>query len=188
MTESVRLLYKIIRLNKYDVIVPFICHKCGRCCYNYVPALRADNLEKIAQYLNKPEEEIKFRLKECHEKIWNNKLPDKCLFLDEENQCSIYPLRPEPCRLYPLDTDFGKADVNCPGHKEFYRIVDVFFSRRIYASMRDPRYGQKDQIRRVPIREWPRLWRKFVRARHSNPMVLEFIKMNEVPEILYKEE
>lgn len=187
MTEEERQ-YKIIELENYDVLVSFICHKCGQCCYNYVPQFRADDLQKIAQYLNRSEEEIKVRCEECYEKKFNNEL-DKCLFLNEENQCSIYPLRPEPCRLYPLDTDSGKADVNCPGYEEFYRIFDAFSSRRkLFAKVLDPEEYDRDEIRRVPNREWPSLWRKFISAKPSEHMVLEFIKMNEVPEVLLKEQ
>ena len=43
-----------------------------------------------------------------------------CLFLelkDEKAFCSIYSVRPEGCRLYPIDTDFGAGGVDCPAKK-----------------------------------------------------------------------
>ena len=175
---------KIISFRAYDVLVPFICHKCGRCCQKYAPQIPGDDLPKIAEYLKEPVESIRTQFEECYEKKITN-TPANCLFLNEQNQCRIYPLRPEPCRLYPLDTDFGTSGVDCLGHAEFYRIVDALFARRIYAAMWDPRRKDMKKMRAVPNREWPILWRKFMKTEPSDPMVRQFIKMNNVPKELY---
>jgi len=176
-------LFRLIEFRNYHVVVPFICHKCGACCHNFVPQIPADDLPKIARYLNKPQEEIKRQHAECYRKKFTD-TPANCTFLNDKNQCMIYPLRPEPCRLFPF-TDFGAAYVNCPGHKEFYRIVNAFFARRRYAAMWDPTVYRRN-IRTVPDREWSTLWRKFMKAGPSKPMVREFVKMNKVPEELCK--
>lgn len=122
-------LFGIIEFRNYDVLVPFICHKCGACCHSFAPQIPADDLAKITRYLNKPQEEIKRQHAECYRKRFTD-TPANCIFLNEKKQCMIYPLRPEPCRLFPLLTDFVAAYVNCPGHKEFYRIVKALFARR----------------------------------------------------------
>jgi hypothetical protein len=89
----------------------------------------------------------------------------------------IYPIRPEPCRLYPLLTDFGAAGVNCPGSKEFKLVTDNFFKGRKYAAMWEPeRYRKK--IRPIPDREWPIIWRKLMKAKPSERMIGEFINLN----------
>lgn len=176
-------LYRIIEFRNYRVLVPFICHKCGACCRNFAPQMPADDLLKIARYLNKSQQEIKRQHTERYRKRFTD-TPANCIFLNKKNQCMIYPLRPEACRLYPF-TSFGAADVNCPGHKEFYRIVDALFARRIYAATWDPE-AYRGNIRAVPTREWPILLRKFVKAELSKPMMQEFIKIDKVPEDLYK--
>jgi len=41
----------------------------------------------------------------------------KCIFLDEENRCRIYSIRPIGCRVYPLVYSFDKGpllDPECP--------------------------------------------------------------------------
>lgn len=41
-----------------------------------------------------------------------------CPFLakcEERHVCKIYDVRPEGCRLYPIDTDGGREGVACPG-------------------------------------------------------------------------
>jgi Fe-S-cluster containining protein len=40
-----------------------------------------------------------------------------CPFLrisEERHFCNIYNVRPEGCRLYPIDTDSGRDGVDCP--------------------------------------------------------------------------
>lgn len=179
-------LFSIIELRRYDVLIPFICQRCGACCRNFAPQIPADDWPKIVQYLNKPQEEIKRQHKECYMRKFTE-TPADCIFLDGKHHCMIYPLRPEGCRLYPF-TDFGACDRNCPGHGEFHRIVDAFFNSRIYAAMWEPgSYRRKDKLRTVPIREWPKLLRKFMKAQPSNAMVQKFFKINNVPKSLKKE-
>ena len=46
-----------------------------------------------------------------------------CPFLVSEGSmktCKIYPVRPQGCRAYPFDTDFGRNGVDCPGASEVY--------------------------------------------------------------------
>jgi len=47
-----------------------------------------------------------------------------CPFLDKDGgelKCAIYKVRPEGCRAYPLDTDCGTQDVDCPAEREVFR-------------------------------------------------------------------
>ena len=43
-----------------------------------------------------------------------------CPFLGEDKSCKIYLVRPNGCKAYPIETDFGRCGVNCPAMK----IVD----------------------------------------------------------------
>ena len=174
-----------IELRKYDALIPFVCHRCGACCHNFVPQIWAEDLPKIARYLKRPREKTKIQHEECYRKKFTTK-PVDCSFLSEKNQCMIYPLRPEGCRLYPF-TDFGACGVDCPGHKEFYRVVDAFFARREYAALWSPGSPYNHSIRSVPDREWPTLLRKFTKAQPSNGMAQKFFNINEVPRQFLKE-
>lgn len=181
--EEENLLSGVIELKKYDLIIPFICHKCGECCHNFVPQISAEDLPKIALYLNKPQEEVRIQHEECYKRKFTGE-PANCSFLNKKNYCTIYPLRPEGCRLYPF-TDFGACGVNCPGHDEFYRVVDAFFAHRIYAALHLPGLREfshrKNNIRIVPNREWPRLLRKFKKTQPSDSMMREFYSINKLP-------
>ena len=51
-----------------------------------------------------------------------------CQFLKKEGNrkiCSIYPVRPEGCRAYPFNTDFGRCGVDCPAAKEVYKKLGI---------------------------------------------------------------
>jgi len=40
-----------------------------------------------------------------------------CPFLREGNNCQIYSVRPNGCKAYPIETDFGRCGVGCPAMK-----------------------------------------------------------------------
>ncbi len=99
------------------------CIRCGKCC---------SELDVPVTY----EEELRFRRfgKVLFRKkvgVYLRKVNGRCIFLDENNVCRIYPIRPEACRRYPFyirekgcsDASFhvgGKVvyvyiDPSCPG-------------------------------------------------------------------------
>ncbi|HPM11556.1 MAG TPA: YkgJ family cysteine cluster protein [Paludibacter sp.] len=167
-------IYKIIELKNYDVLIPFICWQCGSCCREYTPQIPSQNLPRIAQLLNKTIEEIKKK----HEDAYIREPQGDCTFLNE-GKCSIYMMRPEPCRIYPLFSDFGAAGVNCRGHKEFYRIVDSFFFRRRYAAMHDPKYFKR-KIKRIPFSQIENVLKIVHRADVSDAAIKLFLELNNI--------
>lgn len=171
--------YRIVELRNYDVLVPFVCQKCGSCCRGFAPQIYVNDLPAIAMHLGKSVKEIK----RLHEEAYNGKYTDSsidCSFLDDRTKCSIYPMRPEPCRLYPLETDFGAAGMNCGGHREFHRIVNAFFKRRKYAALWEPS-TYKNIIRSIPECQRPVVWRTFTNAKPSKTMIRQFVKLNNMP-------
>jgi len=83
------------------------CTKCANCCRTLRPVFTDEDItriaghlgmgraEFIAGYLERDEEHDRYRIREM-----------PCPFLDYDNRCTIYDVRPEKCRGYPF-TDKG---------------------------------------------------------------------------------
>ena len=77
------------------------CLDCANCCKTTGPLYTEKDIERIAKHLRmKPSDfETKYlRIDEDNDKVLQN-LP--CFFLNEDNTCSIYDVRPKACREYP---------------------------------------------------------------------------------------
>ena len=172
--------YRIIELRNYDILLPFICYKCGNCCRKYTPQIYMDKIPLISEFLDVPENELKKR----HEESYMSEPQGDCPFLAEDNLCSIYPFRPSNCRLYPLETMLHNADVDCPGYREFRSIWEEFSKGRKYFALRNPNVNKATVVRKVPEEEWPKLLNIFFRCKPSTQMISKFKKMNEIKENL----
>jgi len=172
-------MHRIIELNNYDALLPFLCRQCGSCCRAFAPQIPVDDFQSIAEHIGKSVEEIKKRHEEAYFKK-DTTSPINCSFLNNKNQCTIYSMRPEPCQLYPLDTDFGTAGVNCAGNNEFRKIVDAFFARKKYAALWNPNTYTRG-IRRIPKTQLPAFWRTIKRANPSEAMIQLIMTLNNVP-------
>lgn len=85
----------------YGVFEEIDCLKCANCCKTAGPLYTEKDIERISRHLRmKPAEfESKFlKTDEDNDKVLQN-LP--CYFLNEDNTCSIYDVRPKACREYP---------------------------------------------------------------------------------------
>jgi Fe-S-cluster containining protein len=112
----------------------FQCQRCGQCCEKLgLPGLSNEEPEAIAEFLNVTAEELIEKyygkiIEENGEKYVESYQEDRrtpCPFLASDKSCKIYPVRPEPCRAYPLETDFGRCDVDCPGAKNIYKDEEL---------------------------------------------------------------
>ncbi|WP_374446268.1 YkgJ family cysteine cluster protein [Epilithonimonas sp.] len=77
------------------------CLKCANCCKTAGPLYTEKDIERISKHLRmKPAEfEGRFlRVDEDRDKVLQT-LP--CFFLNDDNTCSIYEVRPKACREYP---------------------------------------------------------------------------------------
>lgn len=77
------------------------CLECANCCKTTGPLYTEKDIDRIAKHLRmKPADfEQKFlRVDEDNDKVLQN-LP--CFFLNKDNTCSIYEVRPKACREYP---------------------------------------------------------------------------------------
>lgn len=77
------------------------CLGCANCCKTTGPLYVEKDIDRISKHLRmKPADfEAKFlRVDEDQDKVLQN-LP--CFFLNDDNTCSIYDVRPKACREYP---------------------------------------------------------------------------------------
>ncbi|MEC5167118.1 Fe-S-cluster containining protein [Flavobacterium sp. PL11] len=90
------------------------CLNCANCCKTTGPLFTTADIERIAKYLRqKPQQFINnyLRVDEEQDYVLQN-IP--CSFLDHENACMIYDVRPKACREFP-HTD----------RKKFQQITDL---------------------------------------------------------------
>jgi hypothetical protein len=92
------------------------CLDCANCCKSISPLLIDKDIQRIAKFLKiKPSELVEKYLKNDEEGDYVfQKTP--CPFLQEDNYCRIYDVRPRACREYP-HTD----------RKRFISILDLTF-------------------------------------------------------------
>ena len=90
------------------------CLSCANCCKTTGPLFTAADIERIAKHLRqKPQQFISqyLRIDEDNDYVLQS-VP--CTFLDAENYCMIYEVRPKACREFP-HTD----------RKKFQQITDL---------------------------------------------------------------
>lgn len=108
----------------------FKCHRCGRCCSEIGLPYDPEKIFEIAQFLGLSVDQVieKYygRISEDN-KSWisEDQKRTPCPFLKSDSgvkkTCAIYEVRPEGCRLYPFETDFGREGVDCPAAKIVYK-------------------------------------------------------------------
>ena len=101
----------------------FTCQRCGRCCEKIGLPYDPSRVSMMAEFLKIPEEELITRyygllLPEGTSWISDDRKRTPCPFLEREgagSRCAIYPVRPEGCRAFPVETRLGTGGVDCPG-------------------------------------------------------------------------
>lgn len=84
-----------------EVFSEFDCLACANCCKTTGPLFTDKDIERISKFLKmKPSafEAQYLRVDEDQDKVLQT-VP--CAFLDAENYCLIYEVRPKACREYP---------------------------------------------------------------------------------------
>lgn len=110
----------------------FNCQRCGKCCTELGLPYDPESVFEIAKFLNLNVAQV---IEKYYGKIVegaNEWEPEDykrkpCPFLMEDGDtksCLIYTVRPLGCKLYPFNTDFGRAGVDCPGAKIVYEKLD----------------------------------------------------------------
>jgi Fe-S-cluster containining protein len=118
--------HKVVACREYDILVPFVCHRCGNCCRKYEPIVELELLPEIARALGKPIEVIQNRLG-ADGLSHSAGHPTDCCFLDPRHSgCIIYEVRPTACRQFPPLIGVGAGAVDCPGYREYSSVLNEF--------------------------------------------------------------
>jgi len=84
-----------------EVFTKTDCLLCANCCKTTSPIITEKDLERIAKYLRlKPVKFIEQYLQKDTDELWMFR-QTPCVFLDADNYCLIYDVRPKACREYP---------------------------------------------------------------------------------------
>ncbi len=119
--------------NTHDEVFEKIdCLQCANCCKTTGPLYTEKDIERISKHLRMKASdfEAKFlRVDEDNDKVLQN-LP--CFFLNQDNTCSIYEVRPKACRefphtdrkkIYQINNLTLKNTVICPAAYEFVELL-----------------------------------------------------------------
>jgi Fe-S-cluster containining protein len=121
--------HKVIDRGEYNIIVPFICHRCGNCCRKYEPIVELELLPEIARCLGEPIDVIQNRLR-VDTLSHSAGHPTDCCFLHPRHLCCIiYETRPTSCRQFPALDGVGAGTVDCPGYREYKSVLNEFTGR-----------------------------------------------------------
>jgi len=81
------------------------CLKCANCCKTSPALLNLDDINRISKHLGISSKQFKknYVLEDFNGEISLNAIP--CHFLNADNTCRIYDVRPKACRSYPHTDD-----------------------------------------------------------------------------------
>ncbi len=117
-----------------EVFEKIDCLQCANCCKTTGPLFTEKDIERISKHLRMKavDFESKFlRIDEDRDKVLQS-LP--CWFLNDDNTCSIYEVRPKACRefphtdrkkIYQINALTEKNALICPAVYEFLEKLKV---------------------------------------------------------------
>lgn len=89
-------------LNTHKIVFASIdCLSCANCCKSSPPIITSSDIKRISKYLNISPKQFKrqYVLEDVDGEMSFNLVP--CRFLNDDNSCQIYDIRPEACRRFP---------------------------------------------------------------------------------------
>ncbi len=169
------MIFAELKLKNGEIVrIPFVCQQCGKCCrilskVVFDPVERKlymENIEEISKHVNLDAliEELSGKVKAKHPV----KLP--CPFF-KDNRCSIHPIRPKSCRIFPLGGDFDQ-DIGCPGLKRLKEFVSAFDAYRVeykFVERKEPKVKVSSEV-----------IEKFLSLNPSDEEIKEFYRLNEL--------
>jgi Fe-S-cluster containining protein len=173
-------LFTKIRYADYDVLVPFVCERCGWCCEHYLPRFTESEILRIADDAHRQRDETLRQYLEGYEKKRHGREVG-CIFLLGSGLCGIHnhPLRPEVCRLYPFS--FLNGDERCPSFCDHHRIVLALTRDAGAFDLYDSSFCPEIGLRPVPGDLWPATLHRFLDADPPAEAIAPFIVFNHPP-------
>jgi Fe-S-cluster containining protein len=180
MSNTRGVIFTKIELSGHDIVVPFICRKCGTCCMTYIPRLPAEDLITISRYLKWSPEDLIYHHTEVYLKRLRGK-PEPCIFLNDQKLCRIYnhPLRPTVCRLYPFS--YGGTDADCAAYLEHTRVVEVLLMNEKSFEIYYASFCPNPDVRLIPDSKWPEICRTLRLSNASREMIRALLILNDAP-------
>jgi Fe-S-cluster containining protein len=170
----------------YDIRVPFVCFRCGKCCREVSVRPAPADVPIIADFLGISVEQLVSQYLGEIVKVEGGVIEFKrtkrwkpCPFLSPSSTCTIYAVRPYACRSFPVRTDAGDLGIGCSGYKQIYRVMSAIGCGIPYTC------GSKSSGKRPEEQEWPRIWRKFMKAKPTKEMITAFAKLNDIPKEIW---
>ena len=83
------------------------CLQCANCCKTTPALVTRPDAKRIAKHLSIPPKTFirKYLLEDINGELMIARVP--CTFLNEDNTCQIYAVRPQACREYPHTNQSG---------------------------------------------------------------------------------
>jgi len=118
------------------------CLDCANCCRVAQPVFEKPDINRIARHMNMSSADFikKYLKPEPDYGYFTKKLP--CVFLGDDNKCSIYEVRPAGCRTYPpaklrlspeqLDVIHDNIGI-CPAVSTMVENIKIRFSNGLKA-------------------------------------------------------
>lgn len=111
---------------KFNQLIP--CRRCGICCKTCNAGILTDELGCICEYLKIDQHTFreKYGTKDTKDNPNGVKIIIPCPFLDDDNNCIIYSVRPISCAIYPFSTTLLTIKP-CEKGLEMYRILEKWY-------------------------------------------------------------
>lgn len=170
-------LFTKIEFRDFDVVVPFVCTRCGWCCEHYLPRFTESEILRIAEDAHRQCVETLRQYLEGYEKKRHGR-DVRCIFLLVNGLCGIHdhPLRPEVCRLYPFS--FRDGDERCPSFRVHRSIVSALTRDTGALELYDSSFCPETGLRPVPENLWPAILLRFLEAEPPIEVIQFFIVFN----------
>ncbi len=93
--------YPLLLDTHKKVFAKIDCLSCANCCKSSPPIIILSDIKRISKHLNISPKQFKrqYILEDINGEMSFNIVP--CRFLNDDNSCQIYDIRPEACRRFP---------------------------------------------------------------------------------------
>ncbi len=100
-----REMIKMLPVLHEEAFTQIDCLQCANCCKNHSPRFKQPDIKRIAKYLGMKEGEFvqQYLVLDEDNDFVNKQLP--CPFLETDNTCRIYDVRPSDCARYPYSDE-----------------------------------------------------------------------------------